>query len=197
MAVNGTKLAAAIDASTLDISVASATGASAGRICKIEDEYSVVVKVSGTIISLRSRGDHGTVSRPHNIGAPVAFADATDFETIPGARHRGQYEQKDDVIFYGAAGAIAIPDKDATIVLDGATVLAMTLADPSRLQEGRKLSIVANGAAAHTITAAAGFNAGGASVDVGTFAAAVGNGLDIVAVNGKWVVVGNRGVTLA
>ena len=197
MALNGTTLAAGVDANSLDISVTSATGASAGRICKIEDEYAVVLKVVNTIVSLRSRGDNGTIARPHNILAPVVFGDAADMVNIPPARHRGQIEQTDGIVTYGAAGAITIPDKDTTIVIAGGAALAMTIADPTRAQDGLKLRIVCGTAFAHTVTNSAGFNAGGAAVDVATFAAAVGNNIELEAVSGKWLVTRNIGATLA
>lgn len=197
MALNGTQLSATIDGSQLDIPVASATGASAGRFVKIEDEYAVVVKVTGLIVSLRSRGDNGTTARAHNILAPVVFGDAADFQTIPPARHRGQIEPLDGFVTYGASGAIAVPDKDTTVILSGAAALAMTLGDPTRLQDGIKLRIEASGAAAHTVTNTTGFNAGGTSFDVATWAAAVGNNLVLEAVSGKWMVTSSVGVTLA
>jgi hypothetical protein len=195
--INATTLAAPVDRNALDISVASVTGASAGRIVKIENEYAVVVKVVGSIVSLRSRGDNGTTAKDHNILAPVVFGDATDFQSIPEARHRGQAEEIDNVIYYGASGAIAIPDKNSTIILAGASPLAMTLADPSRLQDGLELDIQSAGAAAHTVTAPLGFNSGGAAVDVATAGAAVANNLKIRAVSGKWLIVSNVGFTLA
>lgn len=199
MSFNSTTLAAAIDANTLDIPLTSATGASAGRICKIENEYSVVTKVVGTIATVRSRGDNGTRAVAHNILAPVVFGDATDFgqTDIPPARHRGQIEQIDDLVSYGAAGAIALPSKDTTVVLTGGAAQAMTLADPLRNMDGIKLKIVTSGAFAHTVTSASGFNAGGASVDVATYAAAVGNNLVLEAFGGKWIVVSSLGITLA
>jgi hypothetical protein len=197
MSVNATSLSAPIDRNQLDIPVASTAGASAGRMCKIENEYSVVVRVVGSIVSLRSRGDQGTSAQPHDILAPVVFADATDFPTIPPARNRGQQEEVDYYTTYGASGVIAIPDKDAHITLAGGAVQNMTLADPSRLQDGTTLTIVSAGAFAHTVTAPAGFNAGGAAFDVGTFAGAVGNNLVVRAVQGKWVVLSSVGVTLA
>lgn len=197
MAVTGTTLTAAVNRDDLDISVASATGASAGKICKMETEYSVVLKVVGNIVSLRTRGDHGTIATPHNILTPVAFGDPSDFPAMPAARHRGQIEQIDGIVHYGASGPIAVPEKDTTVVLSGASVLAMTLPDPTRLQDGLKLHIMSNGAAAHTVTSATGLNAGGASVDVATFAAAVGNNLSLEASGGKWLVRSSVGVTLA
>jgi hypothetical protein len=194
--VNGTTLAAPVDANGLDINVVSTTGASKDRICKIEDEYSVVVKVLGNIVSLRTRGDQGTVSRAHSIMAPVAFGDAIDFETLPPARHHGQIEQSDGYYTYGTSGAIAIPERDSTIVLAGTAVLAMTIPDPTRLQEGRKLTIAQSAAAAHTVTCATGFGSGGGTLDIATFAA-IGDNMVIQAINGKWAVLSLKGVTLA
>lgn len=197
MALNATTLAAPMTKDDVDIAVTAITGASAGRICKIEDEYSVVVRVVGTTVSLRSRGDLGGSAKAHNILAPVVFGDPSDFPSVAPARHRAQEGQLDGYVTYGASGAIAVPSKDTTVVLAGSAALAMTLADPSRLQDGLKMTIVSSGAAAHTITSATGFNAGGAAVDVATFAAAVGNNLVLEASSGKWLVKSSLGITLA
>lgn len=199
MALTGTTLAAAITANDLDVSVAAVpSGVAQGHRVRIGDEWAVVDKVQGTIVSLRTRGDNGTVARAHNILTPIHFGStAADFASIPPARHRGGIENIDGFVTYGAAGAIALPEKDTTAVLAGSSALAMTLPDPTRMMDGIKLKITSSGAAAHTVTSATGFNAGGASVDVGTFAAAVGNGLVLEAISGKWVVQSNTGVTLA
>lgn len=201
MAVNGTTLTADIGRDDLDIPVASVTGASAGRICKIENEYSVVVRVVGSIVSLRTRGDHGTQSVPHKTLTPVAFGDPADFPAVPPARHRGQMEQVEDVIHIGASGAIPLPAKDTKVILTGAAALAMTLPDPTRLMDGITLRIHSSGSAAHTITSASGFNAGGATVDVATFStvapAGVGNNLVLVASAGRWLIQSSTGVTVA
>lgn len=197
MGLNATTLAAPVDANAIDISVTANTGASKDRICKIEDEFAVVTKVVGTIVTLRSRGDLGTSARAHNILAAVVFGDPTDFGAVPPARHRTQTQEAPGYTSYGASGPIDLPTKDTTVVLNGAAALAMTLADPSRWMDGLRLTILSAGAAAHTVTDPAGFNAGGAAVDVATFAAAVGNNLVLEASSGKWLVKSSLGITLA
>lgn len=195
--VNGTTLASDLDYNGLDLFVVANAGAAKDRICKIEDEFSVVTKVSGQMVSVRTRGDFGSAVRTHKLGAPVVFMDREDFPAPAPARSRAQEGPKVGLVSYGASGPIAIPEKDTNIDLVGAVALAMTLADPPRTVDGLRLKIQATGAAAHTVTSAGGFNAGAGASDVGTFAAAIGNGLTIEARQGKWLVVGNIGVTLA
>ena len=188
MALNQTTLSAPVDAFANEIAVTSATGASAGRICNIEGELSVVLGVTGNMVKLRTRGDHGTASKAHNILAPVVFGDPTDFPAVPEARHRAQTQERDDVVTYGASGAIAVPTKNTTVQLGGSAALAMTIANPSPLQDGLEVKIVSLGAAAHTVTNASGFNAGGAAVDVATSNGAVGSTLVLRAAAGRWTI---------
>lgn len=94
----------------------------------------------------------------------------------------------------------AITQKSGLLVVTKATAAALTIADPvATADDGKTLIIVSATAAAHTVSNAAGsgFNGGGAASDIGTFAAAIGNGITVVAYQGKWYVVRNVGVTLA
>jgi hypothetical protein len=54
------------------------------------------------------------------------------------------------------------------------------------------LYIVANGKAAHTMTYTAGVGNGGGTMDVGTFNATEATGCVLMAVNGFWVLMGER-----
>lgn len=97
-------------------------------------------------------------------------------------------------------GAITIPDGGRKIVLlTKATASAITVAAPTAtVHDGVEIVVVSTTAAAHTVTATTiGFNAGDAASDVGTFAAAIGNGLSFVAYGGEWYVTNNINVTLA
>lgn len=96
-----------------------------------------------------------------------------------------------------ANGAILVKPGTCFITKTGSAAV-MTLADPTTgLHDGLELEIVSTTAFAHTVTNTSGFNNGGAASDVGTFAAAIGNGLGLVAYQGRWYVKRNVGVTLA
>jgi hypothetical protein len=93
----------------------------------------------------------------------------------------------------------AIPIRHGVTVLTKAGVGVMTLVDPtSGIHDGVEMTIISSTAQAHTVSNAAGsgFNAGGAATDVGTFGGAIGDGFQIVAYGGKWLVKVLRNVTL-
>lgn len=99
-------------------------------------------------------------------------------------------------VVYSADGAISIASQLA--VITKGTAAALTLAAPTATtHDGIIIEIVSTTAAAHTVTATTiGFNATDAAGDVGTFGAAIGNGLRVVAYQGEWYVLNNIGVTL-
>lgn len=103
-----------------------------------------------------------------------------------------------------AAADGAITAKGGSVFITKGSAAALTLAAPTAGEpnrggdDGKLLEIVSTTAFAHTVTQTSpGFNNNGASSDVGTFAAAKGNGLTLRAYNGAWYVIGNIGVTLA
>lgn len=92
-----------------------------------------------------------------------------------------------------ADGAIAIAS--GVVVITKATAAVITL--PAPVRDGAKLTVVTTTAAAHTVTnSSPGFNSGGASSDVATFTAAIGNGFEAVAYNGAWRMTRLTGVAL-
>ena len=97
-----------------------------------------------------------------------------------------------------ANGAITI--KSGIVVITKAGVAALTLAAPTAgTDDGKVLHIDSATANAHTVTLAGGLRGAGASVDVGTFGAAIGNGILLYAYNGAWYPVPgtNTNVTFA
>ena len=104
---------------------------------------------------------------------------------------------KDGYAAYAADGAISLYSH--TAILTKGTASAMTLAVPTATtHDGMIITVISTTAAAHTVTATTvGFNAGDAASDVGTFAAAIGNGFSFVAYQGEWYVLTNTNVTLA
>lgn len=95
-------------------------------------------------------------------------------------------------------GAITIPTYNKIFFITKAGVAAMTIVDPtSGTHDGVTLTFIATTANAHTLSNAAGsgfFSSGGSSKDVATFGGAIGDGLSIIAYQGKWYI-DPRGVT--
>lgn len=102
---------------------------------------------------------------------------------------------KDFVALSGAADAIN-PHVSASYIVTTAGVDAMTLAAPTAgVDDGLEIIVSSGGAHAHTITAAGLFNTGTASVNLATFAAYAGAGVQLRAYNGKWNVISSTGIT--
>ena len=204
MALTQTTLANALTADALFITVTSATGFVAGQSTKIDQEYVTIGRdyVSGTFVPIYRRGDNGSVQQAHNALAIVVTGAATDWNTLaagnptanvgpwPSAKLRDQTT-------YSVSGAIAIPNKDQVIIIDKAGVAAMTLAAPTKDQDGLTLTITSTTAQAHTLTATGLFSTGTASVNLATFAAQKGSGLTIMAMQGLWNVIASPGITFS
>lgn len=101
---------------------------------------------------------------------------------------------------YTAAGALSI--QNGTAILQAGSAAAMTLAAPvaglpsAGGNDGQRLAIVALDAFAYTVTTPA--NGIDGSKHVMTWAAAIGNGIELIAQNGVWYPVGTpAGVTLS
>ncbi len=97
-----------------------------------------------------------------------------------------------------AAGDGAIAIKSGAVIITKGSAAALTLADPTAgTDDGKQLNIYSTTAFAHTVTIAGGLNGAGAGADVGTFTAAAGNWLRLVAYNGKWYGLGLLNVSFA
>jgi len=99
-----------------------------------------------------------------------------------------------------AAADGAITAKTGIVSITKAGVAALTLADPATpADDGKRLSIIAATANAHTVdnSAGSGFNGGGTGSDVATFGGAVGDSMELVALGGIWHVLRLTNVTLA
>lgn len=109
-------------------------------------------------------------------------------------------------VIASADGAVDIsrnnfPD---TVIITKGTAAALTLAAPTAGKpsrgghDGLRIRFVSTTAAAHTVTnSSPGFNNGSTASDVGTFAAAIGNGFEVEAYNGIWYIIANINVTFA
>lgn len=95
-----------------------------------------------------------------------------------------------------ADGAITI--KNGVVTLNKAGVLAATLANPTAgTDDFKRLSIVSLSAQAHTVTVTGGFGNGGSGEDVATFSGVIGDGMEVMAYNGYWYLMGTHQVTVA
>lgn len=194
MALTTTTLSSAVAVNDTSIKVASATGFAAGQFVRVDSEFMTIAQnySSGTTIPVL-RGKVGTVTAAHATSANVTTGVSTDFQPAPSGLELLAVNPVTPafgtVFSYSAAGAIAVVS--GIHVINGTGALAMTLANPTKDQDGTVLIVVANGKAAHTLTITSGIGNGGASFDVGTFSASLQVGCILVAVNGFWVLVGN------
>lgn len=195
MALVTTTLAAAVAVADNVITVASATSLTAGRLIRIDGEYMEINQAyTGGVTVGVLRGQEGSVTAAHQSGANVVTALASDLASAPSQVNEGVLypgQMSVTTTSYSAAGAIAFGLSQWTIaIINGTSALAMTIANPTKDQDGCYLHIVANGKAAHTVTYTAGLGNGGASFDVGTFSATLAMSSLLVACNGFWVSVG-------
>ena len=195
MALVTTTLAAAVAVADNVITVASATSLTAGRLIRIDGEYMEINQAyTGGVTVGVLRGQEGSVTAAHQSGANVVTALASDLASAPSQVNEGVLypgQMSVTTTSYSAAGAIAFGLSQWTIaIINGTSALAMTIANPTKDQDGCYLHIVANGKAAHTVTYTAGLGNGGANFDVGTFSATLAMSSLLVACNGFWVSVG-------
>lgn len=194
MALTQTTLSSAMAVGDSSIVVASATGIAVGYKIRIDGEMFQVTKgyVAGATTVPVLRGQEGTIAAAHPASAKVLSGAASD--TGWGTMAAGSPVQYPvagkavETLSYSASGAITLPQPGSDMIayLNGTSVLAMTIADPGKALDGSRLSIRANGAAAHTLTFASGLSGSGSNYDVITMNGTGPISVDVVAVNGLW-----------
>lgn len=172
--------------------VASATSVAAGRFMRADGEMMKVAQsyVSGTTVPVL-RGQDGTATKAHVSGANVTHGLSTDFANPPDgaqAAVTNPAQPAFPLLSYGVAGALS--PVQGIHQINGTGALAMTLASPTKDQDGQIMIVIANGKAAHTVTLTAGFGANTTNSDVMTFHATQTTGFMCIASNGVWVLVG-------
>lgn len=173
MALTNTTLASAMAASDTVAVLAASTGVAARCKLVIDNEEMLVSSAyttAGNGVNVPViRGQAGTYAYAHPTGAKVNLGAASDSEwgsTPPGSLvDYPPAGRAFEVRSYTAAGAIELPEAGGEMyaILNGTTILAMTVADPKTSINGSKLWIASNGVAAHTITFASGLSGTGAS----------------------------------
>lgn len=194
MALVRTTLSSACAPGDTSIVVASATGFAAGYVIRIDaEEMRVDTSYSSgtTIPVIRAVGGTALPSVNHQATTGVVCGVASDFPApAPATTVSFPYIRTRQIASYSAAGAIALPTagNDAVAIINGTSVLAMTVAAPSKANDGDMLTISSNGAAAHTITFTGGLSGAGTSYDVLTVNAGAPIAITVIAANEKWIV---------
>lgn len=195
MALTRTTLSAAVAITDRSITVASATGLAAGDLLKIDEEWlqNLSTYVAGDTTFAVRRGLNGSAQVAHVSGAGVVHAANSDSEWggTPAATivPYGLAGRRRRVLSYSAAGAITLPvaGEDMIAIINGTTILAMTVAAPTTDMDGSLLYISANGVAAHTVQFTGGLSGAGGSYDILTINATAPVTLGpFMAVNALW-----------
>jgi hypothetical protein len=192
MALATTTLSAAVAATDRDIKVASATSVATGRLVRVDQEMMRVAAnyTSGDTIVPVLRGINGTKTAAHNSSANVTHGAASDFAEpfAGGPTSVLQTQRAREIVSISATATVTAPTpgSDKVIILNGTSVIAVTLTAPTKDQDGDILIICGNGKAAHTITHTGGYGDGGSSYDVLTFSASARNTAMFIAANGVW-----------
>lgn len=190
MALAETTLSAAVVAGDDKITVASATSITAGRVIHIDQEWFIVQKdyVSGTTIPVRG-GQFGSARTAHVATAQVVHGDATDFDA-PGA---GQVTSAPAVratyiTSVTATGTLVHTPagSDHRVILNGTSVITLTIPVPTLDMDGDCLTIISNGAAAHVPTFTGGLGGAGSGYDAITNNATGKMALVVFAANETW-----------
>lgn len=194
MALTTTTTSAAIGANDNFVNLTSTTGIVNGTILKIDEEFFVAQLAPNTAVAnpVRvTRGQNGTAQIAHVSGANAVYGQGSDFgnpnSTVATAYSLAGRRRK--VISYGASGAIALPaaGEDIVAVLNGTSVLAMTIAAPTKDMDGSVLIVCSNGVAAHTVQFTGGLSGAGSSYDVCTINSSAPVCLNVaMAMNGLW-----------
>lgn len=200
MALVRTTLSSACAADDSSIVVASATSIAEGVQVLVDKERMVVTKAyvlaSTTVPVLR--GQEGTEPVAHPSGAGVVHGVASDFGSQI-AQTTVQYPMYAafDTRSYTASGAITLPKPGSNMVaiLNGTSVLAMTIAVPTKDMDGCELTIMSNGAAAHTLTFSGGLSGAGSGYDVLTVNATAPVAHKFVASNSLWLMYSQAGIS--
>lgn len=203
MSLTNTTLATAVALNDTQIKVTSATGFAVKQKIRVDNEWmEASAAPDGTFIRVR-RGLDGTAQVAHGVLADVVTSDnaAADWpDPGPGLPvsvppyDTGRATLGVDTTFTAADFP---KGQNLVYVITKAGVCAITLGNPSKAQNGMRLTFRSATANAHTITYTAGVYGDTTSSDVLTFAAKVGASCTIEANGGLWGAIALTNVTAA
>lgn len=196
MALTRTTLSSAVAVGDNSIVVASATGFAAGNLVRIDQEWFIVQKdySSGTTIPVRG-GQLGSARAAHVATAGVVVGTAADDFDAPGVgvttnsptagrgRKITSITADNSTVSHPQAGT------DHVVVLNGTSVINLTVPVPTTDMDGDLLFVISNGVAAHVITYTGGFGGVGSGYTALTVATGAKCCFVTMAVNGNWNVV--------
>ena len=190
MALATTTLSSAVAVAATSVVVASATSFAAGRLVLVDQEVMQVAQnyTSGTTVDVL-RGVNGSAPVTHVVTSNVTHGDATDFSTAASQEIIGYQASRATVISsITATGTLPLPKAgtDARVILNGTSVIALTIPVPTKDMDGTVLTIVGTGAAGHTLTFTGGLSGAGTSYDVVTTNSTAPIALTAIACNGLW-----------
>ncbi len=195
MALTTTTLSSACALSDKTIVVASATGFAAGSYILVDQEVMQVSKdyTSGTTIPV-VRGQEGTAQVAHVVTANCTVGLGSDFDSPAPASYGLTYGTLRPVVIQSitATSSLTLPPAgcDLRVILNGTSVITLTIPVPTKDMDGTMLTVLSNGVAAHVLTVTGGFGGVGSGYTSLTSAAAA-RGANIVAfaVNGAWNII--------
>ncbi len=190
MALATTTASSAIGQTDTSIVIASATSMAAGRIILVDQEEMQATQsyVSGTTVPVL-RGRNGTAQVAHKVTANVTHGLASDFAN-PGAQAVTTYPTQRATLVQSitATSTLTLPPAgtDLRLIMNGTSVITLTIPVPTKDMDGTTIDIVGNGVAAHLLTFTGGLSGAGTSYDVVTVNATAPVAFKVIAANGVW-----------
>lgn len=192
MSLAETTLSSACAATDNFVALASATSIAAGRILQVDGEVMQVSKAwtSGTTVPVL-RGLQGTAVVAHVSSARVVHGDAEDFGR-PGVGLSVLYPPAGRgrlVSSVTATSSLSLSPagSDHVVTLNGTSVITLTIPVPTKDKDGDRLTIMANGAAAHILTFTGGLGGASTSYDVVTENGNAPVAFEAIACNEVWL----------
>lgn len=196
MAIATTTISSAATATDTSVVVASATSMAAGRFIRVDDELMQVVQtyVSGTTVPVL-RGREGTAAKAHVASAQAIHGLATDFpipaqQTMVSYPVAGRARQITSITATTATLTLPPAGTDMLVILNGTSVITLTVPVPTTDMQGTELTIVGNGVAAHILTFTGGLSGAGSGYTLLTVNTSAPAGFKFIACNAVWVFCG-------
>lgn len=194
MALTRTTLSTAVGLDDTSIVVAAATGFAQGRIVRIDQEFLVIqLSYNGTSTTVPvRRGQLGSRTTTHVASAGVVVGTAADDWDSPGtaAKVNNMIAGKPRIIESITADNSTVTHTpagtDHVLILNGTSVINLTVPVPTTDMDGDLLFIGGNGVAAHVVTVTGGLGAVGGTADVVTFSATQRQVFCMMAINAVW-----------
>src|SRR5262249_44389198 len=192
MALATTTLASPLNVTDTVMTVANAASISAGRLVQIDQETLQVAQgyVVGSVQVPVLRGRDGSATAAHKVTANVTHGFASDW-AVPAPQTVTVYPVQRGKVVASITATSTLPlpaaGNDMTVILNGTSVITLTVPPPTKDMDTTELTIMGNGAAAHAITFTGGLGGVGAGYTTLTNNASGPTAFKCVACNGVWV----------